>query len=59
MTKTYAVTIRATITKMYQVTSTDMDSAIVQAHEIFSAMPDDAEEKYEQETVLAWEVDHA
>ncbi len=58
MTKTYAVTIRATITKTYRVTSTDMDSAIVQAHELFNAMPDDVDESYDQDTLFA-EEDHA
>lgn len=58
MSKKYHVTIRATITKIYEIEADDEDSAADQAHEKFIVLPeDDIQEDYEQETVFVEAVD--
>jgi hypothetical protein len=49
--KMFEVTIRATLTKTYLVESDNIESAIEDAHNYFSVIPDNAPEKYEQETI--------
>ena len=53
--KKFEVTIRATVTKTYLVDSDNIESAIEDAHNYFSVIPDNAPEKYEQETIDAIE----
>jgi hypothetical protein len=53
--KKFEVTIRATVTKTYLVDSDNIESAIEDAHDYFSVIPDNAPEKYEQETIDAIE----
>lgn len=56
--KTYEVTIRATIYKTITVEAENEDDAYVEAHELFSVMPDDSE-RYEEETLDIEEVQEA
>ena len=56
--KTYAVTIRATVYKTITVEAENEDDAYVEAHELFSVMPDDSE-RYEEETLDIEEVEEA
>ena len=49
--KTYEVMIKATITKRIVVDAIDQDQAEEQAHEMFSVLNDDYDEKYEQQTI--------
>lgn len=53
--KTYDVTIRATIYKTIRVEAENENDAYVEAHEVFSVMPDDSE-RYEEETMDIEEV---
>jgi hypothetical protein len=53
--KKFEVTIRATVTKTYLIDSDNIESAIEDAHDYFSVIPDNAPEKYEQETIDAIE----
>jgi hypothetical protein len=53
--KTYAVTIKATVYKTITVEAENEDDAYVEAHELFSVMPDDSE-RYEEETLDIEEV---
>ena len=48
---TYEVFIKATITKSIVVDAINKDEAEEQAHEMFSVLNDDYDEKYEQETI--------
>jgi len=48
---TYEVFIKATITKSIVVDAINKYEAEEQAHEMFSVLNDDYDEKYEQETV--------
>jgi hypothetical protein len=54
--KTYDVTIRATIYKTIRVEAENENDAYVEAHEVFSVMPDDSE-RYEEETMDIEEVE--
>lgn len=54
--KTYDVTIKATIYKTYRVEAISEDDAYEQAHDCFSALNDEAPERYEQETLEITEV---
>jgi hypothetical protein len=56
--KTYDVTIRATIYKTIRVEAENENDAYVEAHEVFSVMPDDSE-RYEEETMDIEEVEPA
>jgi hypothetical protein len=56
--KTYDVTIRATIYKTIRVEAENENDAYVEAHEVFSVMPDDSE-RYEEETMDIEEVEAA
>jgi len=56
--KTYAVTIKATVYKTITVEAENEDDAYVEAHELFSVMPDDSE-RYEEETLDIEEVQEA
>jgi len=56
--KTYDVTIRATIYKTIRVEAENEDDAYVEAHEVFSVMPDDSE-RYEEETMDIEEMEAA
>jgi uncharacterized protein with von Willebrand factor type A (vWA) domain len=56
--KTYDVTIRATIYKTIRVEAENEHDAYVEAHEVFSVMPDDSE-RYEEETMDIEEVEAA
>jgi hypothetical protein len=56
--KTYDVTIRATIYKTIRVEAENENDAYVEAHEVFSVMPDDSE-RYEEETLDIEEVQEA
>ena len=56
--KIYEVTIRATIYKTITVEAENEDDAYVEAHEVFSVMPDDSE-RYEEETLDVKEVEAA
>ena len=47
----YAVTIRATVTKTYEVEANSEQEAIEDAHGIFSVLNDDTPERYEEETL--------
>jgi len=51
--KTYAVTVEAIVSKTYHVKASDEQSAVEQAHELFSASSEDGvpDDRYEQETV--------
>ena len=49
--KTYAVTIRATITKTLEVKAENMDQAEMEAHEQFSVLNDGGDGAYEQDTM--------
>lgn len=49
--KTYDVTIAARVTKTYRVSAEDAEQAHEAAWDIFSVVPDEAEEHYEQETL--------
>lgn len=53
----FKVTIRATITKTYEVKANNRDEAIEFAHEEFSVLPDEAREKYSQHFVAIAEVE--
>ena len=54
--KTYAVTITATVTKTYMVKARNKDAAHDLAHERFSVLNDDAQERYDQQTDSVKEV---
>jgi hypothetical protein len=54
--KTYAVTITATVTKTYMVKARNKDAAHDLAHECFSVLNDDAQERYDQQTDSVKEV---
>jgi hypothetical protein len=56
--KTYDVTIRATIYKTIRVEAENENDAYVEAHEVFSVMPDDSE-RYDEETIDIEEVEAA
>jgi hypothetical protein len=47
----YKVTIQAKITKTETVEADSEDKAIEMAHQVFSVLNDDVDEKYEQDTV--------
>jgi hypothetical protein len=47
----YRVTIQAKITKTETVEADSEDKAIEMAHQVFSVLNDDVDEKYEQDTV--------
>ena len=49
--KTYSVTIQARIVKTMTVEADDVEQAYELAHEQFSVLNDDNEERYEQDTV--------
>ena len=55
--KTYDITIQAVVTKTIQVEAEDSDAAIEAAHQEFSILNDDAEERYEQNTLNVQEAD--
>ncbi len=57
--KNFEVTIKAVITKTYNVQADDQDTAYELAHEKFSALSDDTPEHYEQETINIKEINHA
>jgi hypothetical protein len=57
--KNFEVTIKAVITKTYNVQADDVDTAYELAHEKFSVLSDDTPEHYEQETVDIKEINHA
>lgn len=46
----YVVRITATITKNIEVEASNQDDAIELAHELFSVLNDENQERYEQET---------
>lgn len=54
--KTYEVTIRAVIVKTYTIEAMDENEAMSIGHEVFSTEPDEAPERYEQETIDVSEV---
>lgn len=54
--KTYEVTIEAKITKTYTVTAANEEDAYEHACEMFSTLPDDAPENYEQDMTRITEV---
>jgi hypothetical protein len=54
--KTYAVTIRAMVTKTLRVEAEDEDAAYQEAHELFNPYSGEAEERYEEETLRIEEV---
>ena len=50
--KTYQVTIRATVTKTYEVEAENKDAAYEQANSIFSVLNEDGiDENYQQEVI--------
>ena len=49
--KNFKVTIKAIVTKTYQVEADNVETAYELAHEKFSVLNDDTPEHYEQETV--------
>ena len=49
--KTYAITIRATVTKTITVEADNEDDAMEQAHELFSVLCDDIDEDYNEEVI--------
>jgi hypothetical protein len=49
--KTYDVIIKAEIYKTIRVQANNEDEAYEEAHEIFTALPDEWPEKYNQETI--------
>ena len=49
--KTYAITIRATVTKTITVEADNEDDAMEQANELFSVRCDDIEEDYHEEVI--------
>ena len=49
--KTYAITIRATVTKTITVEADNEDDAMEQANELFSVLCDDIEEDYHEEVI--------
>jgi hypothetical protein len=51
MTK-YTVSIRAIVTKTYEIHAESREKAVEEAHEIFTVASDDHDESYEQETVF-------
>ena len=55
--KKYWVTIRATVTKTLTVTAKDEESAVQEAHEMFSVLEDGTDENYEQDTLSVEEID--
>ena len=57
--KNFEVTIKAVITKTYNVQADDRDTAYELAHEKFSVLNDDTPEHYEQETINIKEINHA
>lgn len=54
--KKYNVTIKATVTKTYEVEAETEDQAIEEAHGIFSVLNDDTPEDYEEDTLSVEEV---
>ena len=54
--KTYAITVRATVTKTYEIEAESRDEAVETAHEIFSTSSDGVDEDYQQETLDVEEV---
>ena len=57
--KTFKITIKASVTKTYQVEADNVETAYELAHEKFSVLNDDTPEHYEQETVNILEVNNA
>lgn len=57
--KTYKVTIRAFITKEYEIEAENEDQAIEQGHDSFSVLCDGAPERYDQELVDVEEIEAA
>ena len=49
--KKYSVTIRATVTKTYEVEAENEELAVQEAHHFFTVMPDNNEERYEEECI--------
>lgn len=47
---TWRVTIKATVTKTYEVEAETKDEATETAHSLFSVAPDDVEEDYDEQT---------
>jgi len=56
-TKTYDVQIEAIVTKTIRVNAIDEDAAYELAHEFFTVVRDDHEERYEQNTKNIFEVE--
>lgn len=53
---TYDVTITAIITKTYRVEAEDVEKAAEEAHQLFSVIPDNADEYYSQQIDYVCEV---
>ena len=54
--KSYAITIRATVTKTIEVDAENEADAMEQANELFSVQCDDIEEDYHEEVIAFEEV---
>jgi hypothetical protein len=49
--KKYSVTIRATVTKTYEVEAENEELAVQEAHHYFTVMPDNSEERYSEDCI--------